>query len=225
MAEKIQIITTGDGSHSLLNTELNETYHSVHGARRESLHVFIKHGLDFFCERSAAATPVRILEIGFGTGLNALLTIHRASETQRVLNYTTLEAFPLEASIWSSLNYTEDVFARELFERIHLAPWAEQFEITPFFSLHKLHATLQQISLAPFSFDVIFFDAFAPNKQPELWQISLLDKVVTAMKPGGVFVTYCAKGQLKRDLKSLNLVVETLEGPPGKKEMVRALKS
>jgi tRNA U34 5-methylaminomethyl-2-thiouridine-forming methyltransferase MnmC len=224
MSEKIQIITTGDGSHSLINTELNETYHSVHGARRESLHVFIKHGLDFFCERSSE-TPVRILEIGFGTGLNALLTIHRASELHRAVSYTTLEAFPLNESIWSLLNYTEDDFAKELFQKIHRAPWSQPIEITPLFTLLKQHTTLQLISLEPSSFDIIFFDAFAPSKQPELWEISLLAKIEAAMKPGGVFVTYCAKGQLKRDLKSLNLLVETLAGPPGKKEMVRALKS
>jgi tRNA U34 5-methylaminomethyl-2-thiouridine-forming methyltransferase MnmC len=224
MSEKIQIIITGDGSHSLINTELNETYHSVHGAMRESLHVFIKHGLDFFCERSSG-TPVRILEIGFGTGLNALLTIHRANELHRAVNYTTLEAFPLDESIWSLLNYTEDDFAKELFQKIHRVPWSQPVEITPLFTLLKLHTTLQLISLAPSSFDIIFFDAFAPSKQPELWKISLLAKIEAAMKPGGVFVTYCAKGQLKRDLKSLNFSVETLAGPPGKKEMVRALKS
>jgi tRNA U34 5-methylaminomethyl-2-thiouridine-forming methyltransferase MnmC len=224
MREKIQIITTGDGSHSLLNSELNETYHSVHGALRESLHVFIKHGLDFFCERSNE-TPIRILEVGFGTGLNALLTIHRASEIQRPVEYTTLEAFPLDESIWSHLNYTEKDSAKDLFRTIHLAAWSEPVMITPYFTLIKDHTTVQQSLLTPSSFDIIFFDAFAPSKQPELWEISVLNKMAMVMKPGGVFVTYCAKGQLKRDLKSLHLQVETLPGPPGKKEMVRALKN
>lgn len=224
MSEHIQRIVTGDGSHSLINTELNETYHSVHGARQESLHVFVAKGLDFFCAQSSH-DPVRILEVGFGTGLNALLTLQRTAEILRTVTYTSVEAFPLGEEIWSTLNYTKDSRAKELFEKIHRSDWSHEIEITPLFSLLKIPIPLQVAPLPSSSFDVVYFDAFAPNKQPELWEISVLDKVVSAMRPGGVFVTYCAKGQLKRDLKTLNLKVETLPGPPGKKEMVRALKS
>jgi tRNA U34 5-methylaminomethyl-2-thiouridine-forming methyltransferase MnmC len=219
----LQIISTADGSHSLLNTALNETYHSVHGALQESLHVFIKNGLEFFCERSAQ-TPVRILEIGFGTGLNALLAAQRASAINRNIHYTTLEAFPLPQEIWSQLNYADSVAAKDLFQKIHAARWSEDEVISSTFTLLKREITVQLFEADALAYDVVFFDAFAPGKQPEMWFIDILEKVVQKLTINGVFVTYCAKGQLKRDLKSLNMVVETLNGPPGKKEMVRALK-
>jgi tRNA U34 5-methylaminomethyl-2-thiouridine-forming methyltransferase MnmC len=219
----ITIITTTDGSHSLLNVSLNETYHSVHGAMQESIHVFIRNGLDFFCERSSV-DPVKILEMGFGTGLNALLTAQCALETKRHIHYTTLETFPLAKEVWSHLNYAGSPVAKDLFQQIHEAEWAVEKPVHPFFTQLKIETSLQQASLAPASFDLVYYDAFAPSKQPELWDIGLLKKVTDALQPGGVFVTYCAKGQLKRDLKGLGLTVETLAGPPGKKEMVRALK-
>jgi tRNA U34 5-methylaminomethyl-2-thiouridine-forming methyltransferase MnmC len=224
MDDKIQIITTGDGSHSLVNIELNETYHSVHGAKQESVHVFLKNGLDFFCERSSN-DPVNVLEVGFGTGLNAWLTAQRATELQRKIVYTTIEAFPLHENIWSALNYVHGTDEQIIFEKLHRAAWSGNVEITPFFSIRKLHSSLQQVDLNANFYDVIYFDAFAPNKQPELWEIPILEKIFFSMTSGSVFVTYCAKGQLKRDLKSLSLLVETLAGPPGKKEMVRALKT
>jgi tRNA U34 5-methylaminomethyl-2-thiouridine-forming methyltransferase MnmC len=220
---QVSIITTTDGSHSLLNTSLNETYHSVHGALQESKHVFIRHGLDFFCERSSV-DPVHIFEMGFGTGLNALLTAQRTMETHRHIHYTTLETFPLEQNIWKQLNYADTDEAKDLFQKIHEADWNKESIVTPFFTQLKMETSLQHATLTPAFFDVLYYDAFAPNKQPELWEMELLRKVVEAMKSGGVFVTYCAKGQLKRDLKNLGLTVETLAGPPGKKEMVRALK-
>lgn len=223
MSDPIQIITTGDGSHSLLNTTLNETYHSVHGALRESLHVFIKHGLEFFAAGHREKS-ISVFEVGFGTGLNALLTAEYSREHNCPLNYTSIEAFPLDRNVLSQLNYAETSAQKEQFEKIHDAAWEQSIPVLPNFSLHKIKTTLQQIELQPLSFDVIYFDAFAPNKQPEMWELPMLEKIFDAMKVGAVFVTYCAKGQLKRDLKSLGLEVETLEGPPGKKEMVRALK-
>jgi tRNA U34 5-methylaminomethyl-2-thiouridine-forming methyltransferase MnmC len=224
MDDKIQIITTGDGSHSLMHTGLNETYHSVHGARQESMHVFLKNGLDFFCGRSSQ-DPVHIFEVGFGTGLNALLTAQYASGHKRKIQYTSVEAFPLDEKIWTSLNYTHDEESEILFDALHRAAWSRVVEVTPFFAINKERTTAEQIELKADSVDVIFFDAFAPSKQPELWEMPVLEKMFFALKRGGVFVTYCAKGQLKRDLKSLSFLVETLDGPPGKKEMVRALKS
>lgn len=224
MPDDIQIITTGDGSHSLLNTALNETYHSVHGAKRESIHVFIKHGLEYFLERNAVDT-VKIFEVGFGTGLNALLTANFAQLHHQKISYTSIEAFPLDETIWKKLNYTESNEDAVLFERLHTATWEEESPINDFFSLMKLKTTLQGIPLQENAFDVVYFDAFAPSKQPELWAIEMLQKVFTTLKPNGVFVTYCAKGQLKRDLKTIGFSVETLAGPPGKKEMVRALKN
>ncbi|HEY0739994.1 MAG TPA: tRNA (5-methylaminomethyl-2-thiouridine)(34)-methyltransferase MnmD [Chryseosolibacter sp.] len=224
MPDDIQIITTGDGSHSLLNTALNETYHSVHGAKRESIHVFIKQGLEYFLERKAVDT-VKIFEVGFGTGLNALLTANFAQQHHQKISYTSIEAFPLDETIWKKLNYTESSEDTVLFQRLHTATWQAENLINDFFSLTKLETTLQEVSPDQNVFDVVYFDAFAPSKQPELWEIEMLQKVFGALKPNGVFVTYCAKGQLKRDLKTIGFLVETLAGPPGKKEMVRALKN
>ena len=220
----MKIITTSDGSHSLLNEELNETYHSVHGAIQESAHVFIKNGLDYYIQK-VKPQSISILEVGFGTGLNALLTIHRMLETFVTIKYTTVEPYPLGEEVWSALNYTQTIGLKEHFTALHRSSWEKEGTMLPHFQLLKLQTTLQQVQLQPKSFDLIYFDAFAPNKQPEMWTFPMLEKVVEAMNMDAVFVTYCAKGQLKRDLKTLSLMTETLPGPPGKKEMVRAIKS
>jgi tRNA U34 5-methylaminomethyl-2-thiouridine-forming methyltransferase MnmC len=219
----LQIITTHDGSHSLLNPELNETYHSVHGARQESLHVFIKHGIQYVTEKQYK-NPVKILEIGFGTGLNALLTAAYAIQNNLKVEYTTLEAFPVNESIWQQLNYPQGEAESKIFYNLHHAAWNEWTEPVPSFMLKKINTTLQLASLGHDYFDVVYFDAFAPNKQPEMWTLPMLQKTVESLVSNGVFVTYCAKGQLKRDLVSASSSVETLQGPPGKREMIRATK-
>lgn len=219
----LQIIITKDGSQSLLNSELNETYHSVHGAKQESLHVFIKNGLGFIVE-SGAKQSVKILEIGFGTGLNALLTANYAKEKGVGIEYTTLEAFPINESIWQQLQYAQTEPEREIFYKLHHEPWDQWIEVMPGFMLKKVNTTLQLASLGHDYFDLIYFDAFAPNKQPEMWELPMLQKTINALRPQGTFVTYCAKGQLKRDLGSLGTRVESLQGPPGKREMIRAVK-
>lgn len=219
----LQLITTQDGSHSLLNPELNETYHSVHGARQESLHVFIKHGLEYVTQHQFK-NPVRILEIGFGTGLNALLTAGYAAEHKLKIEYTTLEAFPVNESLWQQLNYPQNETEQKVFYNLHHAPWNEWTEPAPDFMLKKINTTLQLASLGHNNFDLVYFDAFAPNKQPEMWEVPMLQKTIEALVHTGLFVTYCAKGQLKRDLASIGTTVEALQGPPGKREMIRALK-
>jgi tRNA U34 5-methylaminomethyl-2-thiouridine-forming methyltransferase MnmC len=216
----IKVITTGDGSHSLLNEALQETYHSKHGALQESMHVFIQHGFRAYLDKMKVSS-VKILEVGFGTGLNALLTLREVSSSLSV-HYTSVEAFPLSKEIWSVLNYAEALGMSDDFVRLHEASWDEDNKINSGFTLLKKHTTLELLEVQPQNYNVVFFDAFAPNKQPELWTYSLLEKVAGGLVSGGVFVTYCAKGQLKRDLKTLGLMVETLPGPPGKKEMVRA---
>jgi tRNA U34 5-methylaminomethyl-2-thiouridine-forming methyltransferase MnmC len=222
MSDPIQIITTGDGSHSLLNTQLNETYHSVHGAVRESQHVFIKNGLQYFYDYAHANT-ISIFEVGFGTGLNVFLTgLFQRPELK--INYTSIEAFPLPGAIWTHLNYTSSPVEKKLFHDIHECSWNAPCSITDSLSLHKIQDALQHHVLSENAFDLVYFDAFAPSKQPEMWELPILKKIFESLKAGGVFVTYCAKGQLKRDLKTLGFDVETLKGPPGKKEMVRALK-
>lgn len=219
----VKIITTADGSHSLFNEELNETYHSVHGAIQESLHVFIKSGLTYFIEKFNPAS-ISILEVGFGTGLNALLTLQATQQSTLFVHYKTLEAFPLQDDVWSQLNYADIDQWKKHFNSLHQIAWEEQHRLLPNFQFQKHHIKLQDAVIQPSSCDIIFFDAFAPNKQPELWEMESLKKVIDVLRPNGVFVTYCAKGQLKRDLKSLGLTVEPIPGPPGKKEMVRAIK-
>jgi tRNA U34 5-methylaminomethyl-2-thiouridine-forming methyltransferase MnmC len=219
----LQIITTKDGSQSLLNPELNETYHSIHGAKQESLHVFINNGLEFIAHNSAKQL-IKILEVGFGTGLNALLTAQYAIENSIAIEYTTLEAFPVNESIWQQLTYAQSESEKEIFYKLHHEPWDQWTEINPSFMLKKLNTTLQLVSFDHNYFDLVYFDAFAPNKQPEMWTLPMLQKTIESLVHNGVFVTYCAKGQLKRDLATCDTTVETLQGPPGKREMIRATK-
>jgi tRNA U34 5-methylaminomethyl-2-thiouridine-forming methyltransferase MnmC len=218
--KEIKVFITGDGSHSLLNEALNETYHSRHGAVRESQHVFIEHGLHYLLENQKRQF-ISILEVGFGTGLNALLTITEAVLKNFKVGYTSLETFPIPLEIWTTLNYPDPY---HLFRELHQAKWHTGVDINSNFRLMKLQKSLQEVELESQHYDLIYFDAFAPNKQPELWEYKMLEKVAGAIKPGGIFVTYCAKGQLKRDLKTMGLMVESLPGPPGKREMVRAIK-
>ena len=218
----LKIITTADGSHSLLNESLNETYHSVHGALQESLHVFVKHGLAFVAQKNSL--PIEIVEVGFGTGLNALLSLQFAQQHQRRIHYFSIESSPLTEEVWSKLNYAASTGLTEEYSALHGAKWNLEQLITPHFHLTKLHSTLHDATIPANRADVVYYDAFAPSKQPELWELGMFTKMFNCLKPGGVLVTYCAKGQLKRDLKALGFIVETLEGPPGKKEMVRASK-
>jgi tRNA U34 5-methylaminomethyl-2-thiouridine-forming methyltransferase MnmC len=223
----LEIIVTGDGSHSLRHPDLNETYHSVHGAIRESMHVFVSNGLEFF-EQRHHPEKIRILEIGFGTGLNALLTLRKARESKTRIQYTAIEAYPLTTEIVSQLNYPsmiDPASSAEQFDKLHSVRWDTPEAVSGIFILEKKKVTLQEADLGLGQFDLIYFDAFAPGKQPEMWELPILNKVERCMRRDAVFVTYCAKGQLKRDLKSLGLVVGTLAGPPGKKEMIRAVKS
>ena len=224
--DNIQLIQTGDGSSSLLNVTLNETYHSTHGAIQESAHVFIKNGLEFFIKKNNPTT-VSVFEVGFGTGLNALLAFLLSEKNNIQIEYTSIEAFPIDWEVASHLNYPVRLGGNESqahFQQFHLEDWNNKIEITACFSLQKVKTAIQDFDFPADQFDVVFFDAFAPAKQPEMWTLTVLEKIVSAMKSKGVFVTYCAKGQLKRDLRSLGMLVETLPGPPGKREMVRAIK-
>lgn len=217
----IRVILTGDGSHSLLNAELDETYHSRHGALQESEYVFIKQGLGYWLERNKQV-QLAILEVGLGTALNAWLTFQSSVLAGRKVRYFAIEKFPLTKELWQQLNYA--THERELFEKIHALPWNSWQQVTPWATLFKSESTLQDVALPDLNFDIVYYDAFAPNKQPDMWTFEVLQKVITKLQTGGVFVTYCAKGQLKRDLKALGLEVESLPGPPGKREMIRAIK-
>ena len=229
MDQSVRLIETGDGSHSLLNVALDETYHSRHGALRESEHVFIRHGLHAWVAQHPAATVVRILEVGMGTGLNVILTVREALRHPGLsIHYTTLEPYPLSEEVIAQLNYLallDDTTLNNYFSPLHQAAWEEDQLLANNFTLHKTRSTLENLPMTSGTYDLIYFDAFAPNKQAELWELPVLQKVADLMAAGAIFVTYSAKGQLKRDLTSLGLTVETLDGPPGKAEMVRASKS
>ena len=226
MTKKIKIITTDDGSHSLYMPELKETYHSTHGAWQESQHVFIKHGLDFILQNEALK-KLNILEIGFGTGLNAILSVRRMLGADTQTEYHTLEPFPLDLELIGQLNYNEFIKEARLIDiyyKMHACNWQELVPITGNFSIEKYQTRLEDFESVR-KFDLVYYDAFAPSKQAELWRLEMIEKVSQMMNEGGVFVTYCAKGQFKRDLKAAGLAVETLQGPPGKKEMVRGIQS
>jgi len=217
----IKLITTEDGSHSLKNMELNETYHSIHGAIQESGHVFINAGFQHLLNKNPKG--INILEVGFGTGLNALLTaIH---QNKVPIQYTTLEAYPIEVSIYQQLNYASQLSTdKEIFLALHEAVWGKQMKIKQGFKILKIRERIGQAVLPQREFNLVYFDAFSPGKQPELWELSVLIKIHRALKPCGALVTYCAKGQFKRNLKSIGFNVESLPGPPGKFQMTRAIK-
>lgn len=211
---------TADGSATLFVPELDEHYHSVKGAQTESQHIFIGLGLN----ASAAICP-RILEIGFGTGLNALLTLEAAEENRRKVHYTGIELYPLSWEVVKQLRYSESPF----FETLHTVPWEEDNVITPFFRLRKLQADFTNMKEAPIGFephyDLIYFDAFAPEKQPEMWSQELFNQLYVSMNKGGILTTYCAKGIVRRMLQAAGFTVERLPGPPGgKREVLRGRK-
>ena len=219
---KRELRRTADGSHTIYVEELDETYHSAHGAIQEALHVFIRNGLESLQQKPSSG--IRVLEMGLGTGLNAWLT---ALHAKHPIEYTGIEAFPLEATLLDSLNYTVD-YSREdqlCFQRISNAKWEMFEEIRPEFQLKKLCISIENAELPLEYFDLVYYDAFGPRAQKELWELEPLSKVVHAMKKGGVFSTYCAQGQFKRNLKALGLEVESLPGPPGKREMTRAVRN
>lgn len=217
------IIDTSDGSHSIYIPALNETYHSSHGAVTESMHVFINAGLEGFFKQYKPK-EIDVFEVGFGTGLNALLAILWADENKQKLNYHSIEQFPLAEEVYQKLNYGKLLKNEEIFLRIHQAAWDKEVLLNENFLIKKSGTSWNNYLLPDNSYDIIFYDAFAPGKQPEMWNFELLQKCYNGLKKNGLLVTYCAGGQFKRDLRSAGFTVETLSGPPGKKEMVRGRK-
>ena len=218
---ELRLTTTNDGSHSLLNADLNEHYHSQHGALQESIHVFLRSAFDLVQKPS-----VSILEYGFGTGLNALLTLHEAEKTKKKVHYTSLEASPLNADITEQLNYAEKAgIDADLFANLHRAGWNKVVEISPFFSLEKREQRFEDYSPEPNTYDLIYFDAFAPNYHPEAWSADVLTACYKTLKTKGIWVSYCAQGAVRRTLMSVGFDVEKIPGPPGKREMLRGRKA
>lgn len=211
---------TADGSATLYVPELNEHYHSIKGARTESQHIFIDMGLKYV----QAAQP-HVLEIGFGTGLNAFLSLLAANKIQRKVHYTGLELYPLEWNSIAGLTYSDD----PLFQQIHAAGWETEINLGPYFTLLKKKADFTKIHKENINeprYDVVYFDAFAPEKQPEMWEQQLFDHLYAVTNEGGALTTYCAKGVIRRMLQKAGFVVERLPGPPGgKREILRAIKN
>lgn len=222
-----ELLMTEDGSFTISIPEMQLTYHSTRGAIQESEHVFIKTGLKFFIEKNKNKKTIDIFEMGFGTGLNALLTFMESEKSQLKINYTTIDSFPLELSIISSLNYHTELWEVGLlvfFDRIHNAEWNTEITVAPGFDLYKQTSDLKNFSTER-SFDLIYFDAFDPKTQPELWTKEIFDKMFSMLREGGVLVTYSSKSEVRKAMKSAGFEVQKLAGPPGKREIVRAEKS
>jgi len=218
---KRQITLTEDGSHTLYLPEMDEHYHSVHGAIQESKYVFIESGFNL-CKKKT----INVFEVGFGTGLNALLTMLEAARNNIEVNYFSIEKYPLSAQESNVLNYTDLLNVnKELLQSIHECDWNSPVTITNGFILNKINNDLSAEDFENFPFfDVVYFDAFAPNKQPDLWNDAIYSKIFSHCGHEAIFVTYCAKGVVRRGLQSVGFTVERIPGPPGKKEMLRAFK-
>jgi len=215
-----ELIITSDGSHTIYVPELDDHYHSVHGAVQESEHVFIKSGFD-----ACRADPVNIFEIGFGTGLNALLTAIRSMKGERKVNYTSIEKYPVHEDIIWSLNHN-DFAGREgkkIFNLIHFSQWDQTTSICKNFSLKKIKRDFTAGTHSGL-YNLIYFDAFGPDKQPEMWTKEVFNSISAITDKGGIFVTYSAKGEVKRNLTACGFEVELLPGPPGKRQIIRAVK-
>lgn len=209
---------TADGSPTLYQPALGEYYHSVHGAWAESSLIFLAYGLEHRAEQTQR--PLHVLEVGFGTGLNALLTALWAEHSGRSVHYTTLEKYPLPPEVYAQLSYPQGA---ELFPRLHAAPWDEPCALTPRLTIEKRRADLTACPL-PGGIDVVYFDAFSPEAQPELWSEEIFRALFAACAPGAILTTYCAKGEVRRRLTRAGFTPERLAGPPGKRHVLRARK-
>lgn len=220
MNTKKVLQATRDGSHTLYLPELEESYHSGNGAVSESQYVFIRAGLHQILHNS----PIRILEIGFGTGLNALLSCLEANNQQIDITYLGLEPHPISVKEAKQLNYVDclgDDITQAFFEELHSLPLNQWHKLTSSFTIQKSQQSLQEIDLTS-KVDLVYYDAFAPSRQPEMWNKELFEKIASQMSTGGILVTYSAKGQVRRDLIDCGFHVERMDGPPGKREMLRA---
>jgi len=214
------IVTTIDGSHTIYNKTLDEHYHSTHGAIQEAELVYIQNALGYSKKQN-----ISIFEVGFGTGLNAFLSAIHASEQKRKIHYITIEKFPIQKEMVSELNYTS-FFKEEyksLFHSIHSCIWEKKEVINEYFSIHKIEGDLLDFPIIP-QYDIVYFDAFAPNKQDEMWSLEIFEYLFQNMNENGIITTYCAKGEVRRMLQQSGFTMERIPGPPGKREMLRGMK-
>jgi len=218
---KREILITSDGSTTIHLTDWDESYHSKHGAIQEAYHVFIKNGLSLFNGKS-----VSILEIGFGTGLNAFITYLEAKKVNQTIEYVGVEAYPVQVEEALQMNYVSELNASDeidVFNKMHESNWEEKQLISDDFSLTKRKQFFQDISDEN-AFDLIYFDAFGFRVQPELWSLEIFHRMYNALKTNGVLVTYACRGSIKRAMLECGFKVEKLPGAPGKREMLRGTK-
>jgi len=221
MKERI-LRQTADGSHTIAVPHMQVTYHSKHGAIQESRHVFIQAGWQYVIDQSQQQA-IAILEMGFGTGLNALLTLQQAAEHNRAVYYQSLELYPLPVEQALQLNYGDSLHMQQELQQLHEAAWNEDVHINDHFVLHKSNVSLLDF-IANRSFDLIYYDAFAPAAQPELWTPSVFEKLFALLNPNSILVTYCSKSDVRRAMIAAGFIVEKIPGPMGKREMLRAMK-
>lgn len=220
-----QLKETSDKSFTLIHPVYNQTYHSINGALTESVCVFISAGLNYLVEKNNY--KINILELGLGSGLNAALTLMFAQQNpSTTVNYYSLEPYPISTEIAEKLEYwkiLDGVNSKSNFLKIHSSPFDQQNQITEFFTLEKSRTNFLEYHSKE-QYNLVYFDAFSPQAQPELWTIEAFTRLNSLMITGGIMVTYCAKGEVKRNLKQCGFLVESLPGPPGKREMIRATK-
>ncbi len=218
----LRILKTSDGSHTIFDSDFNETYHSIHGAIQESNHVFIQQGLDYSLKKK---NKINILEVGFGTGLNLLLSIKHILHKKISVNYQALEPFPLDKKIICKINYP-NILGKELdsvFEKIHNLKYSRNIDLLKNFIFKRHLKTIQNYD-SNYKFDVVYFDAFSPSKQPDIWSVENFIKLHNMMKDNSIIVTYCVSRIFKNVLRKAGFKYDILKGPPGKKEMIRATK-
>ncbi len=213
---KREIIKTADGSHTLFVPEMDEHFHSVHGALQESMHVFIQNGL-----KACTKDEIYLFEVGFGTGLNALLTL--ANQSHKKIHYYSIEKYPLQAEEYEQLNFSQFMAhdLAEAFAKLHQCEWNKTIEISPGFEFCKIEGDLTSFDFNQLpNFDLVYFDAFAPNKQEDMWEESIFQSIAAHSNPGAIIVTYCAQGEVRRKLIRSGFEMQRIPGPPGKKEML-----
>ncbi len=219
-----KVVKTADGSDTISVDELGVSYHSKHGAIQESMHVFIEAGLAFYKTQMPDKQSIRVFEMGLGTGLNALLTHQYAHKNSVNISYTAVEQYPATKEEVSVLNYSsllqDDT---NILTNIHTSEWEKVTGVSDTFSFKKVHTSLQEY-VPDEQYDIIYYDAFAPNAQPELWTTDIFSKLYSMMSDNAILVTYCSKGDVRRAMLSVGFDVQKIPGPPGKREMLRATK-
>ena len=218
-----EIKLTADGSHTIAIPEINVTYHSHHGAIAESRHVYIEAGLQPLLNRQINQA-IRILEIGFGTGLNALLSFQEAVKNQQPVHYTAIELFPLSPEETARINHGSLLLMQDVFDYLHASPWNEEVIFNPFFTLLKKKESVLNLGDLH-AINCIYFDAFAPTDQPELWTQAVFENLFQMLSPKGILVTYCSKSIIRKNMEAVGFTIQKLPGPHGKRDMVKAVKN